>query len=288
MQKLLFLLAITSALGVVSCKDDPEQIPAYVHVDPFTVDAPGGAAWQKITEGWVYVNGEYLGAYTLPADVPVLAEGTADVLVFPGVKENGINSTPNIYPMLTRFEKSVTLVAGEKTQVQPATVYDPDAVFAWSSTQSNLDQGSIVFENRDNDNTTGFVLTTDGAYSQRSLQLSVDTVHQRMEIATEAVVLPNAGGYQTWLELHYNANVRFSVWLLGKSGSAPEVNLPVFQFNASQGWNKTYLNLTSFLEQNPEENYRLFFQVLLPVDATGKTTQSTGKVLLDNIRLIHY
>ncbi len=81
--------------------------------------------WQKITDGWLYVDGEYLGAYTLPAIVPVLAEGENEVILFPGVKENGIEATPNIYPYLTQFAKHYTLNAGQTTAVQPVTDYDP-------------------------------------------------------------------------------------------------------------------------------------------------------------------
>ena len=62
---------------VSACKDQPEAIPAYLEIKPFVVNAEGAAGWQKITEAYVYVNREYLGAYSLPATVPVLAEGAS-------------------------------------------------------------------------------------------------------------------------------------------------------------------------------------------------------------------
>ena len=84
--KLLFCCLVV----FLGCKDAPEQIPAYLYIKPFTVNAQGDASWHKVTEGWLYVNGDYLGSYTLPATVPILADGQSEVWLYPGVKKNGI------------------------------------------------------------------------------------------------------------------------------------------------------------------------------------------------------
>jgi hypothetical protein len=76
---------------MAGCKDNPEQIPVYLDIQPFKINETGPGKWQNITEAWLYVNGEFLGAYSLPAKVPVLAEGNTEIWVYPGVKENGIN-----------------------------------------------------------------------------------------------------------------------------------------------------------------------------------------------------
>jgi hypothetical protein len=115
------LLPVLGAIG--GCKDNPEQIPAYLDIKPFTVTETGPGKWQDIQEGWVYVNGDFLGAYTLPARVPALAAGSSEVLVFPGVKENGIETTPNIYDFLTRYEIQTDLKAGELNPISPSTKY---------------------------------------------------------------------------------------------------------------------------------------------------------------------
>lgn len=277
-------------LALSACKDEPEQIPAYLRIEPFTVNAEGAAGWQEITEGWLYVNGEFLGAYTLPATVPVLAEGDAELFIFPGIKENGISSTPNIYPFLTRSIQTKKLVPAETTPVQPGTAYDPATVFAWALNRCSFDGGSsITLENRDGDAVTGYEITADGGFSGNSIRMVVDTAHNLMDVATEAVSLPGTYENPVWLELHYASDMPFSLFLLGQSGSLGEVNQVVYGFNSTGGaWNKIYLNLTDFLISMNQEKYRLLFDTSLPRDAQGNFSQNTGNVRLDNIRLLHF
>jgi hypothetical protein len=289
MQKLPFLFLVLPLLP--ACKDEPEQIPAYLSVEPFAVSAQGGAAWQKITEAWVRVNGEFLGAYTLPAEVPVLAEGPVNVVLLPGIAENGDNATPNIYPFLKQYETKPTLKPGQATAVRPQTAYDlPTIKFAWDTLSTTFDSGSpLNLENRDQDQATGFVLSTNGAFSGRSILLEVDEKHPKMEIATEAVGLPNSPDRQVWLELHHRSDVNFNFFLVGVSGNEPENGKAVYQFKARpDDWNKIYLNLTDFVAELRRDRYRLFFQVELPKDAAGKPTKAGGYARLDNIRLLHF
>jgi hypothetical protein len=274
-------------LGFMACKDAPEQIPAYLHLKPFEVSAPGGAGWQKITDGWLYVNGIFLGAYTLPATVPVLAEGDSEVILFPGVKENGIEATPNIYPYLTRFVKNYTLTAGQTTDIQPITDYDSDNVYAFGIGRGDFDGGSfIALENRDTDGLLDFSLSTEGAFSGKSLLMKVDTAHPVMDIATEKIEnLPVLGSPEVWLELHYKTDIPFYLYML--SGPAQESE-PVYQFNVSEEWNKIYFNLTGTLVTTQQTEQRLYFRLSLPKDNSGGYSKNSGTVLIDNIRVVHF
>ncbi|MBL7825909.1 MAG: hypothetical protein JNJ57_04710 [Saprospiraceae bacterium] len=278
---LLFLFA--------GCKDEPEQIPSYLRIEPFTVDAQGNASWHKLTEGWLYVNGEYLGAYTLPAEVPILADGDAKIWVYPGVKENGINVTPNIYPILTRWEgTNVALTPGEIKSVQPNTKYDLAANFPFGISRGDFDGGSsIVLENRDNDPATSFSLTTDGAFNGKCILMEVDTAHTFMEVATEKVSgLPNTGAPEVWLEMHYKCDIPFLLYLIYSYGG-DESTQAVYQFNVSEEWNKIYLNLTQSITATQALNYRLFYRAVLPKDNNGNYPQLKGAVRIDNIRITH-
>jgi len=287
MKKRIFYLFLPLLIWS-ACKDDPEQIPAYLDLRPFIVNEPGGAAWQKITDGWLYVNGEFLGAYTLPATVPVLAEGESEVILFPGVKENGIVGTPNIYPFLKRYETMTTLTPAQNTTITPATEYDDAAIFPFAN-RGDFDSGSTLqFENRDDDDETGYALTTDGAFSGKSLLMKVDTAHWLMEIASEKVVLPTTGDRQVWLEMNYKNDMPFTLFLLGTKAGAGESSQIIYQFNNSENWNKIYINLTEFLTASVQDDYRLFFISSLPRGESGQFGQLNGSVLIDNIRLAHF
>ena len=282
------------ALFFSACKDQPEPIPAYVKLEPFTVNATGGAAAQKITDGWLYVNGEFLGAYTLPATVPRLAEGQREVWGFPGVKKNGIITTPDIYSMMVRHDQDYTLTPGQTTVVQPVTKYDDDTVYPWDLVRASFDGfGSVLLEDRDDNAGLNFRVTDSDAFggTGKSVLLEVDTAHQAplMEIATEEVSLPTAGAQQTWLELNYKNEIPFQLWLVGTKSSQPnELMQFVYQFNVSEDWNKTYFNLTEFVVAMQQDKYRLFFVVELPTDNAGKYTREKAAVRLDNMRLLHF
>ncbi len=284
MKRLLFLLAL---LAFAACKDAPEQIPAYLNLKPFEVGAPGGAGWQKITDGWIYVNGEYLGAYTLPAIIPVLAEGESEVILFPGVKENGIEATPNIYPYLTKFTKKYDLMGGQATVVQAITDYDPNIKYAFGVGRGDFDGGSFIsLENRDSDGALNVELSTDSAFAGQSILMQVDTSHPVMDIATEKMEnLPILGSPEVWLELNYKTDIPFFLYLL--SGPS-ETNKFVYLFNTSEDWNKIYFNLTGNIVNTQESEQRLFFRLSLPKDSAGKYLQNSGKVRIDNIRVVHF
>jgi hypothetical protein len=285
----ILLLTVTTIFS--ACKDEKEPIPAYLRLEPFAVDAGGDAVWHKLTEGWLYVNGEFLGAYTLPATVPVLAAGDSEVLLFPGVKENGITMTPNIYPFLTRHTGNHFLEPGVVTTINPTTQYDPAVVFPWGFGRGDFDGGStIVLENQDNDPGSSFTISSVDAFNGQSIHLPVDTAHPFISITTEAVALPASYEREVWMELHYRNDIPFTMWIVGQSAGS-EVFLPVYQFKPTEGftWNKIYLNLTeTLLISQGFDQYRINFQVALPSDGSLNYLQEEGRVLLDNLRLVHF
>lgn len=275
-----------------ACNPD-EPIPAYLQVEPWQVNANGGTAWQKLPDVWLYANTEFLGAYDLPHTIPVLAEGVTDIQLFPGVKENGIASTPAPYFIMKQWNQSVNLVPGDTTVIRPVTSYDLDAIkFAWEEERTNLDGPSpLLFDDLDTDAALNYRFTADSAFAGRSLIMPVETAHPVMTISSEAIGLPNNGQQSVWLELHHLHNVPFTLSLAGSGDNAPDSTpLSVFQFNAGSNgvWNKIYFNLTPYVARLKRSKYRLQFQAELPKDSAGKVTQSKGSVRLDNIRLLYF
>ncbi len=288
MKKHIYFSAFLAVAVFAGCKDEAEPIPAYLRIEPFVVNEQGGAAWHKITDGWLYVNGEFLGAYTLPATVPVLAEGESEIILLPGVKENGIALTPNIYSFFTRYEVDANLTPPDMTVVQPSTAYDAESIFPWEG-RGDLDGSSTLqFQNIDTDSATTFVLTNVGAFAGKSLLMEVDTAHPTIEIATEKATLPATAAQEVWLELHHNNDIPFTLNLLSSTSGGQEIGQAIYLFNETEGWNKIYINLTEFLVSVQQTEHRLFFRVTLPKDDFGKYTDLNGKVMLDNIRLVHF
>lgn len=282
------VLFLTALFG--SCKDDPEQIPAYLNIQKFTVNEVGSARFQEIPEVWVYVNGEFLGDYTLPALVPVLASGDTELWLYPGIKENGNPATPNIYDFLYRYVKGVQLKAGEvSAPINPTTSYKSESIFAWPIERTTFDGNSNVqFEDRDADLGSTYTISASDGFDGRSLFIAVDSLHPQIAIASESADLPTSGERQTWLELHRKNDVVFRLSLIGYDLGGSEKQYPVYEFNPVDSWKKIYINLTDYLSTSRHSKHRLYFQVDLPKNANGKYTQSNGTVGLDNVRLVHF
>ncbi len=126
------LSALVMVVLISGCEVDG-PVASYVWIDEFdlTVSAGQGSASERITEGWFYANGEFLGAYSLPHEVPVIAEGQTEIQVFPGIKVNGIISTPDIYPFYARYEVDLDLEPERTDTIRPSTEYLNSVKFAF-------------------------------------------------------------------------------------------------------------------------------------------------------------
>jgi hypothetical protein len=289
MQKQITFLLFLSGLLLWGC-DKPEPIPSYLRMEPFTVEASaGGDNLHEVTEGWLYVNNELYGGFHLPAEVPLLIEGSAEVQIFPGIKMNGLKSSPGVYPMFDRYKATVTLTPGEVAAVSPTTKYQAEAKFAFPLEKTSFDGSSaIFFDNRDFDTENTFLVNDTSGFQGKGILMQVDTPHTIMEIATELVPLPNTGDRNVWLEMQYSNTIPFSLQIIGVDNTGFEEAIPLYLFNSTNGaWNKIYLNLTDYLADKKRPNYRLFYRLPLPIE-NGQYSALKGWVKLDNVRLIHY
>jgi hypothetical protein len=170
------------------------------------------------------------------------------------------------------------------------TAYEPQAEFAWTLERSTFDGGSsVVITDRDGDVAKGFTISADGGFVGKGVVMQVDTGHIVMEIATEKAILPITGDRQTWLELHYRADIPFSLSLVGTNDPGLEQFFSAYEFyTTNDAWNKIYINLTEILVQSKLEKHGLYFRAVLPKDGSGKYPQTKGTVRLDNIRILHY
>ncbi|HEY0262319.1 MAG TPA: hypothetical protein VGB95_04790, partial [Chitinophagales bacterium] len=83
------------------CSMPNNGIPVYIQIDSMSVQtnqSTQGSASSKITDAWLYVNGEQIGVFELPAKIPVLKSGDLRVSISAGIKDNGIANTRAAYP----------------------------------------------------------------------------------------------------------------------------------------------------------------------------------------------
>lgn len=267
-----------------------ESIPAYVYVAPFEFETQNtlrqGTENQKITEAWISIDGEFLGAYSLPALVPMLKEGNQNILVEAGIKDNGISTLPEIYPFFTSSLHALSLAANEIDTIRPAITYKENITFGFID---NFEQGTTFFsDDLDGNVDSKITIVTEGAFEgNRSGLITLDRTNNVIDVATDLdrrFVNLQDKNPSVYLELHYKTDVEVAFGLIGYPENTS--TLPERQYGPvllpKKEWNKIYLNLSEIAFLIQAKSYQITFFAVLPPDL------EKGEIWLDNIKLLYF
>ncbi|PLW92191.1 MAG: hypothetical protein C0592_12020 [Marinilabiliales bacterium] len=279
-----FIAIIIVLLFSTSCDwiNPSEEIPSYIQIDSigFSVIGSQGSADQNFVDAWVYVNGESVGAYELPCTFPVLASGDVDIQVFPGILLNGISATRGIYPFVSDFEVSATLVEDSILHIYPTSTYNTDLEF---EIIEDFESGGLVVTGSSLSDTTiertsDPALVYEGSYSG---VISLDEEHPVADIKTiNDFVLPQSGAYN-FIEMNFKTDVETAVGVIANIGTQ-SVYHPVMVLNTTDTWKKIYVNISPVVTRESQaSSFYIFIRAELP------DGESTATVYLDNIKIIH-
>jgi len=270
-----------------------EEIPAYLHVKKFEVDAtPGqGSNSNSITEAFVFVDNSFLGAYSLPATIPVLGSGEQKIDLFPGIKDNGIDATPEIYPFYSFVSENRTLTDMEVDTVSPRVEYLDNAKFGFiesfeSSLQifrDDIDEDSLTFVN---------LTTTDVFEGSKSGAIVLSRDNPVLQVASIRLSELPAANRETYLELNYKTEVPFEIGVFYYD----ETNFPFSDFrhgvNTKAEWTKIYINLTpefNGLNGLPGlKDFQIGIRSLMERDDSGGYVDGTRTIWIDNVKLVYF
>lgn len=270
-----------------------EETPAYLYVTGYELNTDvldEGSNSHKITDVWLSVDGNFLGVYTLPALIPVLETGEHVLTLDAGIKDNGINSTPEIYPFYQSYQVTVDLQANQTDTIRPVTQYRNTTKFAFiepfETTQHQFR------EVRQPAGGTGIQISTlDVFEGQSSALINLDTAKQFVEIATlnKYRDLLKTGAY-VYLEVNYKSDVPAIFGVIGHldgGGIGSTATLYEPGFLPKNEWNKIYFNLTKMIFDGDFDAYQITFQAFIPSE-NNKPTLNAAKIWLDNIKLVHF
>ncbi|MEQ8703303.1 MAG: hypothetical protein RIC19_05260 [Phaeodactylibacter sp.] len=294
-QDLSIVLALSIAAALLPACDlinPDEPIPGYIHIPSVgvqTSEAIEGSASSNITEAWVSVNGDFVGAYALPATLPVIAEGEADVIVQAGVKDNGLGSTPDIYPFFGNFETFVEVEPNKTDTVRPVFRYSSSTKFAFIEA---FDEGQHIFEEMRRGSLSQMTQVTEGAFEGRSLRIELDTSAAIVEAATTARYTNLTGQFTTsvYLEVNYKSDIPVTFGIIGhQAGGLAGAGQALFLsgFNPSGEWKKIYFNLSVAVVESRLSEFQIVFQTAIPIE-NGQLARDQAVVMMDNIKLVHF
>ncbi len=269
---IVLLLILLNGCG----KENP--VPAYLHIPSFSFSAKNteGSSSQKITDAWVYVDGQINGVFALPATLPVIELGQHEISVFPGIRNNGTRSNPVIYPLYNSFKIKMDLKAGKIDTIRPATTYISNAEF---KIMENFENGNIFRVDRDNNSALKFNIL-DG-FEGKSGQIVLTKANPIMEKASIIRTQLSESAENIYLELNYKTEAALSVGLVGSDANNTNgiATYKIVLF-PNKEWNKTYINLTNEAKDLKKVDFQITFQSLLP------DSLSTATIWIDNVKLI--
>lgn len=276
------------ALGILffflsgcSVLDPAEQIPSYLHIDSISLSAIGnqGSSTSNITDAWVYMDGNLLGGFQMPCNIPILAEGSHNFLILGGVTMNGLSSTRAIYPAWKGWQGAITLTRGQKVTVSPVVTYYSTIDFA-NTWMLNFDlQGTSIVPEA---TSAATIINDTIPYSFEGPHSGY--VHLNDSDTTYFVGASSVGynmppSHDTWVEFDYWCDAPFTVGI--EQESNPSYKVAWLTVEANNKWNKIYVRLTDALAASTQNvNYKIYFAMQNPV------TQSESHLYLDNIKLL--
>lgn len=285
---ILLFLTITFASGCEK-KNDPDLVPSYLFIDQIALTSTydQGTSSQKITDAWVYVDETLIGAFELPATVPILKEGQQSITIRPGIKLNGIANTRSVYPFYADIKRSVTLVKDSIINFSDAvTSYKPNVTFPWLEdfnfsgvTLDTTSKSTVGIEKISDPNLIFHQIGEDNNYSAL-IRLSADSAIFEAA-STQKFDFPDNGAY-VFLEMNYKTNHDLVVGVFYTT-SGQRIQRPLLILNKSDNWNKIYVNLTVPKYDTPNATD---FQIFFGTQKENGTDETL--IYLDNLKLVHF
>ncbi|MEM9836072.1 MAG: hypothetical protein AAF828_06195 [Bacteroidota bacterium] len=264
--------------------DDPEPQPAFIVVEGVENTSTGENADDlSITEVWLFTNGDFLGAYAIPARIPVLLTGTTAVEIRLGVRQDGRSIVPEIYPFYRTFNRTVDLQPGVETNLGTIPVsYTTETNFALSE---DFEPGRPRVFTEVITGETGAVASSETVYQgTASGKITLTDDVRTVEIATAESFsdLTSFSVGNVWVEVNYLSDVPVIWGIVGIAPGAGFTRIYDPGFNPSSEWNKIYFNLTGVVGNSMLDSYNFALTAFM-----NDPEQTMGTVFLDNIKVLY-
>lgn len=272
-----------------ACSSDrfEADVPTFVKLDKFefTTTEEQGSSSSFIRDVWVYQNNEFLGAYELPATVPIIGEGEREVTLFPGIREDGSSELPRLFFMYDTDTFSYVGEPGKEVEYTPETEYDERTQFAFIE---DFEDGNLFTANFDGNDSTGLDRTTDNVFEGENSGV----IRVTDSLPTVVVGTANAygpffeNGTQVFFEFDYSTDVPITIGYVGLNGQGEQLDFLKVTLLPTEGWRKVYVNFSEEFRIDNIQTVQLLMRVDL--DSRFEGTGPEGAAYFDNLKLIHF
>lgn len=293
----IFLLSACALFILQGCDlfDKEEDIPGFIYIDSadlVTIPETEGANTNGIVDVHAFANGQYLGAYELPANIPVYASGTTTFTLSAGIKNNGLAANRIIYPFYANTYTDVTLIPGVSVPVTADSAVTFQYFHAEGSQPDPLRFQIEDFEWPGNvwipaeEDSVGVINTTEPAFVRTGLgggKVLLDEARTKLTVYSsldswDLSDIPPAG--VVYLEIDFKGDVPMLIGV--RTVESVPRNIFALGLNATPDWAKVYVELSDEIHGavNISE-----FQIYLY--AEKPTTLGQATIALDNIKVVY-
>lgn len=282
---LIFALAVL--ISALSSCNTTQLSPAFVRIDTIYLNTATnqGTASHNAQTVWVYANDQPLGVFELPTVVPILEEGSTNIIIFAGINQNGSGSTRIQYPFYTTSAyNNVNLQEGQTITLNPTITYRNNTNFSFIN---DFELGNNITDTEDT-GTEVFSLTENPAEvfeGARCAKAHLSTIQPALRAGTNTFYPLPGNNSPTYVEMNYKCEAQFRVLLRGTTTGGITATYPVFKvINPRDKWNKIYLDFTDEAAQMKAQGID-FFQILIEADLPADSTDAY--LYFDNVKLLY-
>ena len=277
MQKVfIFIMFFISGCGMF---DSTDPVPMFLELDSATFEArPGeGGSTSKIQDASVFVDGNTVGVFELPATVPILSnDGQVDVSILAGIRNNGQQLKPKEYPFYNPLNFQLDFQELETVPLELNYNYNENIAF---DLLENFESTNVFGKDLDADSTTFLFRSQDALYGQYCGQMDVPADALFLQTTFETKPTNVFGFSQVYLEMDYKCSIMFIVGYTGIDDSGVESTDFFYVFREQPEWDKIYIDLSSQLNGNQFVSYQLII--------AGAPDQPAGSIWVDNVKLAY-
>ena len=280
MLKVAPIFFVLTALQLLSCKQEAPK-PSYIKIDSISLSSKynsQGSASAKISDAWIYINDQLIGAYELPCEVPVSASGSTKISIVPGIKNTGQSGDRQKYIFYNRFDSTIIFNGGSNTLL-PHVSYIDSASFLWvyDFEGNNLP----LLRDTDSDTTLQWLKNNENAFEGNAFgEVTVDSAHPKAIINSNLNLNIPAATKATYLELNYACSANTEVGVITYASNIKSTTSIVTLKSTDLKWNKIYIDFSNALGNYAAQGiFEIYFQI-------DHLSNKESKLRLDNIKII--
>jgi len=276
--RIFSVFIIVPAWILLSCEKNREtEATFFLKADPVKVSptAAQGSSSHNITDIWLYVDGQFQGAYPIGKLMPVLTKNeSVRIEAFAGIKNNGIADTRIPWFLYQKLQYDTLISTGQHI-IRPFTFnYNPNVTFSWLEDFEGTAGVTLV---KSPVSEVGYALSSaENSFEGKSIEMELNSAQIIAQLeSASSYTLPTANS-NVYLELNYKCNTKFEVGIFGNGTSEKAAII----LNPRETWNKIYIQLSGVVNSEPKApSYKVYFRMI--------NDGANPKVQLDNIKLLY-